>query len=356
MVRNGVHVLALDIDGVITDGTAALSATGDEAKRVCFQDLDAMTYARRLGLRVVLITAEDNASVDWIAKRINCDLVKRGAKNKMAALTELSSALRVPLDQFCYVGDADRDAPALAGVGLGLAPENATPQAKASAHRVLRKSGGHGAVAETVALLEQLDADAQGSEEALADMAQIVGDSVKAHERLLQESLPVLVRIMQTCVRTIRSGRKILLFGNGGSAADAQHVAGELVGRFACESAPWPVIALTTDSSILTAVANDWDYADVFARQVRALAKPGDLVVGISTSGRSPNVLHGVQAGRSMGAITVGFTGTGGGPLQEHVDLCFQAPAASTPRIQELHLLAWHSICELAERQLVAAD
>ncbi|MGQ0811351.1 MAG: SIS domain-containing protein [Nitrospiraceae bacterium] len=348
-----IQVLALDIDGVITDGTAALSDTGDEDKRFSFQDLDAVTQARQSGLKVALVTAEDSPSVDRITRRFNCDLVRKAAKDKLLALETLSSELHVRLDDMCYVGDGDRDAPALRQVGLGLAPSNATHSAKAAAHRILAKSGGNGAVAETFDLIRQLHAFGQNADVLEKDMYCIVKNSLDAHQRLLELSLPTLVRIMQACVGTIRAGNKILLFGNGGSAADAQHVAGELVGRFLRESEPWPVIALTTDTSILTAVGNDWEFADVFARQVRALAKPGDLVVGTSTSGRSPNVIRGLQAARAKGVMTIGFTGAGGTGMQEHVDICFRAPADSTPRIQELHLLAWHSICELVERELI---
>jgi D-sedoheptulose 7-phosphate isomerase len=184
-------------------------------------------------------------------------------------------------------------------------------------------------------------------------MRGIVTDSLSAHQRLLDESLPVLVEVARTFIQTIRAGRKILLFGNGGSAAEAQHVAGELIGRFAQESSPWPALALTTDTSVITAIANDWEYAEVFARQVRGLARPGDVVVGISTSGRSPNVLRGLDAGRQSGATTISFTGANGHAMSDHSDICFAAPAKTTSRIQELSLLAWHSICELVERELV---
>jgi D-sedoheptulose 7-phosphate isomerase len=347
-----IRVLALDIDGVVTDGTTTLSNSGDEGKRVSFLDLDAVTQAKRAGLKVVLITGEDGPSVDAIARRFSVDAVRRGAKDKLAVLQELSRELAISLDEMCYVGDGDRDAEALASVGLGLAPNNATPAAKAAAHRVLSQCGGSGAIAESVALLHQLQANAQNAEQLEKDMAGIVRDSLNAHERLLDESLPVLARIAQTLVRTIRSGHKILLFGNGGSAADAQHVAAELVGRFSREREPWPAIALTTDTSILTAVGNDWEFADIFARQVRALAKPKDVVVGISTSGRSANVLRGLEAGRTRGAIAVALTGMPGGRMHEYADLCFRVPATSTPRIQELHLLSWHAICELVETEL----
>ena len=352
---NNIRVLALDIDGVLTDGTGILSKSVDEEKRFNFHDLDAVTQAKHLGLTVALVTGEDSTSVDNISRRFEVDHVKRGAKDKVAALAELAGELQIPLDEFCYVGDGDRDAPALSQVGLALAPADATPAAKAAVHRVLTNPGGSGAVAEAVALLFQLKVDPVCGAPLAKEIQRIVDSSLAAHKRLLHESLPVLVKVTQEFTRAIRSGRKVLLFGNGGSAADAQHVAAELVGRFSRESEPWPAIALTTDTSILTAVANDWEFADVFARQVLALARPSDMVVGISTSGHSPNVLRGLQAGRKRGAVTVGFNGGNGGAMREEADICFCAPAQSTARIQELHLLAWHAICKLVETELTSS-
>ena len=349
---NKIRVLALDIDGVITDGMATLCNSGNDEKRFSFHDLDAVTQAKSSGLKVALITGEDSDSVDRIARRFDVDLIKRGAKDKLLALTKISDDLGIALDEICYVGDSDRDAVALREVGIGLAPANATRNAKAAAHRTLANRGGEGAVAEAVELLVGLEKNADQAAFLEGEMAEIVRKSIAAHERLLNGSLPILVQVAQVLVRAIRTGRKILLFGNGGSAADAQHVAGELIGRFSRESEPWPAVALTTDSSVLTAVGNDWEFAEIFARQVRALARPSDIVVGISTSGRSPNVLRGLQAGRALDAITVGFTGANGGEIRDHADVCFRAPTDSTPRIQELHLLAWHAICELVESEL----
>jgi D-sedoheptulose 7-phosphate isomerase len=351
---NDIRVLALDIDGVLTDGTTAVNETADEQKRVSLQDLDAVTFAVRSGLKLALVTGEDTPTVDLIAKRFNIDQVQRGAKDKAAAICELSDKLGVSLSKFCYVGDGDRDAPALLKVGLALAPSNATDSARAAAHRVLSRRGGAGAVAEAVDLLLRLRSSAQTAPGLQERMARIVSDSISAHKRVLDESLPVLVEVAQAFISAIRTGHKILLFGNGGSAAEAQHVAGELIGRFAKESSPWPAIALSTDTSVLTAIANDWDYSEVFARQVRGLARNGDVVVGITTSGRSQNILNGLEAARQCGAVTIGFTGSNPGRLREFADICFAAPAATTPRIQELSLLGWHTVCGVVEQELTA--
>lgn len=149
-------------------------------------------------------------------------------------------------------------------------------------------------------------------------------------------------------------GHKLLLFGNGGSATDAAHIAAEFVGRYHLDRPALPAIALTTDMAALTCIANDYTYADVFARQIEALAHKGDIAVGISTSGNSPNVLKGLETARRLGVITIGWTGGTGGKLADLVDHCFIVPSTVTARIQECHLTLGHALCEWIEEQAVA--
>ena len=183
-------------------------------------------------------------------------------------------------------------------------------------------------------------------------LQEIFAEQLESRQRLSRESGPIILQIAEVIAAAIKRGNKILLMGNGGSAADAQHVAAELVGRFTRERAAWPAVALTTDSSILTAVGNDYGFEAIFARQVEALARPGDVVVGISTSGRSPNILAALQRANELRAVTVGFTGGTGGNLVKLCELCFVAPASKTALIQELHICAWHAICDLVEADL----
>lgn len=148
------------------------------------------------------------------------------------------------------------------------------------------------------------------------------------------------------------AGRKLLVFGNGGSSADAQHLTAELVGRFAFDRKPLPAIALTTNQAILTAWSNDQSFADVFARQIEALGAPGDVAWGISTSGTSPNVVNGLRCARERGLRTIGMTGESGGDLASVCDVLLAVPLDSTARIQEVHLVTYHSICAVLERRL----
>ena len=154
----------------------------------------------------------------------------------------------------------------------------------------------------------------------------------------------------QRWVSALNDGGKILLMGNGGSAADAQHIAAELVGRYLCERQGLPAIALTTDTSILTAVGNDYGYDAVFTRQVEALAQPQDIVLGYSTSGNSANVCAAMQVARDKGCYTAALTGASGGQLVDIVDLCIRVPSASTPRIQEVHAFIGHMLCAIVDQ------
>jgi D-sedoheptulose 7-phosphate isomerase len=154
------------------------------------------------------------------------------------------------------------------------------------------------------------------------------------------------------CVDALRGGRKIMFCGNGGSAADAQHLAGELVSRFNYDRPGLPAMALTTDTSILTAIGNDYGYEQLFARQVEASGVAGDVLVAISTSGNSPNVLRALEAARARKLVTIGLTGRSGGRMEGACDILIRAPAAHTPRVQEAHIVIGHTLCALIESAL----
>ena len=178
--------------------------------------------------------------------------------------------------------------------------------------------------------------------------------SVELKSEILNDlSLLTTIReISLAIIKAYRNRKKLILFGNGGSAADAQHIAAELVNRFELERMALPAIALTTDTSILTSIANDYDYSKVFARQAEALAEEGDVVIGISTSGTSLSVIKGIEVAREKGAKTIGLTGKNGGELAKIVDLVLKVPSNDTPRIQEAHITILHIICYLIEKKL----
>jgi len=169
-----------------------------------------------------------------------------------------------------------------------------------------------------------------------------------------EDRLAVIERAADAVVECYRKGGKLFFMGNGGSAADAQHLATELVSRFYLERRALSAEALTVNSSILTGIGNDYDFEKVFSRQLEASARPGDVAFGISTSGNSRNIVAAMEAARGIGAVTVGFTGENGGLLAERSDICLRVPSSDTPRIQEAHILAGHIICEIVEKRLFA--
>jgi D-sedoheptulose 7-phosphate isomerase len=188
----------------------------------------------------------------------------------------------------------------------------------------------------------------------LTDVHRIFRESAEAKLRFVEQYAPRIELVARRMAETLRRGGKILFFGNGGSAADAQHLSAEFVNRFLRERSALAAMALTTDTSALTSIGNDLGFDEIFARQVTALGRPGDVVVAISTSGNSPNVLKGVEAARQLGCITVGLTGRAGGELVRVVDEAFVVPSKETPRIQETHITLGHALCALVEERLLA--
>jgi D-sedoheptulose 7-phosphate isomerase len=176
--------------------------------------------------------------------------------------------------------------------------------------------------------------------------------SIETKRAILERHVPVLSKIIDLIVNSLKSNHKLILFGNGGSAADCQHIAAELVNKFSFERRALPAIALTTDTSILTAIGNDYSFDNVFSRQIEAIGHKGDVALAISTSGNSPNVLNGVDTAKKLGLMTIAFTGQNGGRLKNQVDICFYTPSQSTPRIQEAHITIAHIICHVVEKEL----
>lgn len=163
-----------------------------------------------------------------------------------------------------------------------------------------------------------------------------------------------VVHVAELCIKCIKNGGKILLFGNGGSAADAQHIAAELVGRYKTNRQGIAAIALTTDTSVLTSVGNDFGFNVLFARQIEAIAKTGDIAIGISTSGSSENIIKALKLASKLQCVTIGFSGNNGGEMNKFCDINLIAPSSDTPRIQEMHILIGHVICHLIDQEFKA--
>jgi D-sedoheptulose 7-phosphate isomerase len=187
-------------------------------------------------------------------------------------------------------------------------------------------------------------------------IASSIEDSIKVKQTVLADKqlLKQINDVIGAFVTALSSGHKLLLFGNGGSAADAQHIAAEFVGRFQMERTPLPALALTVNTSALTGIGNDYDYVNVFSRQVEALGQAGDVAVGITTSGKSPNVIKGLAAAKAKGMVTVSLTGKFGDMLREVSTYCLCVPSDQTPRVQESHILIGHIVSQVTELEMFA--
>jgi len=185
-------------------------------------------------------------------------------------------------------------------------------------------------------------------------ITELLEESAKIKEELCEQAseLEKIEKTAKAIVKALKNRRKVVLFGNGGSAADAQHIACELAGKFKKKRCGLPAISLTTNTSALTAIANDYGYDEVFSTQVEGIVNKGDIVVGISTSGKSSNVIKGIKAAKKRGAITIGLAGAQGAELAKVADICIRVPSNDTPRIQEAHITIGHIICQLVEERL----
>ena len=176
--------------------------------------------------------------------------------------------------------------------------------------------------------------------------------SIEVHGKLTSACLPALTAAANALISAYRSGHKALFFGNGGSSTDAQHLAAEFLGRYLRERSPMPAVALADNTAAVTAIANDYGYEHVFSRQLQALALPGDVAVGISTSGNSKNVIEAIRSARKLGLYTIGMTGASGGQMRDLVDTLIAVPSDETPRIQECHILVAHALCDAVENAM----
>lgn len=341
-----IHTVLLDIDGVLTDGKVTVDRSGEESKVISFDDIDGVFELKRMGIKVGFITAEDTPFTRFVNKRFEPDFFITGAKDKLAAFKKLAKDKKLDASGVCFVGDSAKDASLLGHLKCSFAPSDASPEAKASAGEVLSAKRGQGAIKELAGRLKK-----SSPEDEFWTMR--IDSHIEAMKAIRSELLPAIKKAGDTLVNCYRKGGKLLFCGNGGSASDSQHLATELVSRFLMERAALSAEALSCNTSSLTAIGNDYSFDVVFSRQVEAQGRKGDVLIGISTSGTSKNVVKAVQVARKMGIKTIVLSGgRKDTELARLADVCLGVPSASTPRIQEGHILIGHMLCEYIEVEL----
>lgn len=347
-----IELVVFDIDGVLTDGSILVDAQGREQKRINIKDIDAIFELKRRGYHLAALTGEDTEIVGYFRSRFPWDTFFAGCKQKLAAIRDIAGTLGLTLEQTAYIGDGKYDLEVLPYVGLSVCPADAIYEARLQADVVLHRDGGGGCIWELLDILasdRRLDDPTRYFHARMAEH-QLVLKQMASDQRLAAD----IMAVGQAMTARLREGGQLFLCGNGGSAADAQHIAAEFVGRFYQERPALCAEALTANTSILTAISNDYGYERIFVRQLEAKAKAQDILLGISTSGSSNNVLEALRYGRRQGLLTVMLTGARyPSELTEVCDYVLNVPSEITPRIQEAHIFLGHLWAEFVEASLL---
>lgn len=346
-----IKLVVLDIDGVLTDGSVIVDMHGNEQKKINLKDIDAIFELHNRGYKLAAITGENTLIVNFFKERFPWDYFYQNNKHKIDAIIEIANKEHISLESVCYVGDGKYDVESLLKTGLGICPGDAIDNAKQASDIILQNAGGQGCLWELINILKKKD-DASLPENyfyrRLEEHADIF-KKIASHHKLMEDVMKAAADI---CNLIKRKGQ-LFLCGNGGSAADAQHIATEFISRFYKERPGMNAEALTVNTSTLTAVGNDYSFERVFVRQLEAKAKSGDILIGISTSGKSKNVLEALRYAKKNKIMTIILMGNYENPeLQEICDYIIQVPSTITPRIQEAHIFIGHTIAEYVEHTL----
>lgn len=343
-----IRLMVFDIDGVLTDGSVTVDEQGREQKRINLKDIDAVFELKRRGFLLAAITGEASNIVSYFQNRFPWDYFYSGKKHKLETIRQLEIETGVTFEEICYIGDGKYDVEPLQYAKLGICPADAIDTAKRAADVILQNSGGAGCLWELVEILNKYNAPVckehyfmERLEEHRSIFKKISSD---------MNLMTTVMNIGEKILDIFEHNGQVLLCGNGGSASDAQHIATEFISRFYRERPAMNAEALSVNTSTLTAVGNDYSFERVFARQVEAKAHPGDMIIGISTSGKSKNVLEALRYAKEHGMITVMLMGDFENmELDELADYLVKVPSKVTPRIQETHIFIGHLIAEYVE-------
>lgn len=343
-----IELIVFDIDGVITDGTVIIDSGGREQKQINLKDIDAIFELHRRGFKLAAITGEDTEIVNYFEKRFPWDFFYRGSKTKKETMRLIEAGSGISREHICYVGDGKYDVEPLSYAALGLCPADAIDKVKKASDIILQNDGGKGCIWEIISILEKYNNKEcphnyfyQRLEEHTNILKKMASDI---------ELIDDVMFVGDKLVDVFKNGGKLLLCGNGGSAADAQHIATEFVSRFYKERKAMDAEALTVNTSTLTAISNDYNYERVFVRQIEAKGRSGDVLIGISTSGKAKNVLEGLRYARQHDIYTVLLMGDFyDACLEDAADLLIRVPSQITPRIQEAHIFLGHLLAEYVE-------
>lgn len=348
-----IKLVLLDIDGVITNGKIQINSNGQEIKQIDFKDIDAIFELKKRNYKIGIVTGENTPIVEYFNKRFKPDFFYLNCKGKVAAIKEIQNKAGYEKEEICFIGDSKHDIDAIKYVGLGVCPNNASTSVKNIADDVFKANGGDGCIQELLDLLEEH----KNKKNLFFDKVYVEHMDMFNKIRVDKQLQDNIMMIAREIVDVFKNGRKLLLCGNGGSAADSQHIAAEFIGRFYLERKALNAEALGLNVSSLTSIGNDYSFEKVFARQVEAKGKKGDIIIGISTSGNSKNIVEAFKVARKMNIKMVALIGDNkNAPLAKFADIVINIPSNITPRIQEAHIFMGHLFCEYVEHELFSEN
>jgi len=346
-----IELIVFDIDGVITDGSVIIDSKGNEQKQINLKDIDAIFELHRRGFKLAAITGEDTEIVSYFEKRFPWEYFYRGNKTKKETMQQIEKGTGITRESICYIGDGKYDVEPLMYAGLGVCPANAIDKAKNAADMILQNDGGKGCIWELISILEKYN-DPSSSHNYFF---QRLEEHTNIFKKLAsnQELMNTVMEVGNRMIEVLQRDGGIYLCGNGGSAADAQHIATEFISRFYKERPGLNAEALSVNTSTLTAIGNDYSFERIFQRQLEAKAKKGDMLMGITTSGTSRNVLAALRYAKQNGIVSVLLMGDYENPeLQGAADYIIRVPSLITPRIQEAHIFIGHVMAEYVEYRM----
>ena len=340
-----------DIDGVLTDGKIWIDNTGNYSKNINMKDIDAIYELQRSGFGIYAISAEKNEFTKWVKKRFPWDMFYEGCIEKADIVRAIRSK---ECEYVVYIGDGKNDLSAFDEADYSACPRDAIEEAREKVDYILEDTAGSGCLWGLLKLSRLMKLRNR------FDGTNIWKNNLKEHQEVFKalydddEYQKSFLKAANILSNAFFSKKRAVIFGNGGSASDAQHIAAEFVGKYKCADLQFDMEALNVNSSIITAIGNDFKYEDIFARQITCMLKKGDVAIGLSTSGKSANVINALDIAKSLGIYTILITGRN---KEKYLyDAVLKVPSVDTPRIQEMHILTGHSLAEYVELAYINRD
>lgn len=354
-----IKLLVLDVDGVLTDGTFIIDNRGKESKCISYKDLDSFNLIKSLGIKTMFLTGENTKVATYFNKKFKPDTFFCGVNEKYEKLKNYLNTIGLDFSEVCYVGDGKKDIKCIEMAGLSICPSNSIDEVKTKSKIVLNVAGGSGVVYSVYKILMAKINDVKiENNESVNTNSQEIIEIFNEHAKILEKvmSLNGLINDINEAARimidSIKSGGIVFSCGNGGSAADSQHFTAELISRFEYDRKAIPAISLTTNSSIMTSIGNDYVFENVFSRQIEGLGRENDVLFVITTSGNSKNVIIALEEAKRKNIKTIVLTSEKC-TNDMNADVMIKVPSVKTARIQEFHIIVIHIICKLIEKEFI---